>query len=157
MHLRPITSDDIKALVVLDRLCFARGVAYSADEFSFFLSLQNSLGILCEENERVAAFILAVWSGQVAELITIDVHPSRRRKGAGTSMLHRIEEELKAHRVSTECLHVSVENYPALSFYRKEGFKIVDTIRNYYRDGGHAYFMAKILLRQITDPKAEAK
>ncbi len=156
MHRRPITADDIDSLVDLDRLCFARSAVYSVDEFSYFLSLQKSLGILFEEEKQVVAFILSVWSGDIAELITIDVHPSYRRKGFGTSMLHYIEEELRTHRVSMECLHVSVENHPALSFYRKEGFKIIDTISNYYRDGGHAYLMAKIFKWSIRGPKAKA-
>ena len=149
MLLRFIKSDDIDDLVALDRLCFSRGVAYTKDEFLYFLSLKNNLGALYEEKQRVFAFILAAWSKDVAEVITIDVHPAYRRKGFGTLMLHFIEEEFKKLKITRECLHVSTDNQPALGFYEKEGFEIIDTIRNYYRNEGHAYLMFKNLALPI--------
>jgi ribosomal-protein-alanine N-acetyltransferase len=145
MKLRSITSDDIDELVALDQMCFAYGIAYTRVEFLSFLSLKNNMGVLFEQREQIVAFILTTWSYDTAEVITIDVHPDFRRKGFGTRMLHYVETELRNHEIGTECLHVSVENDPALRFYEKEGFKIIDTIKNYYRVAGHAYFMAKLL------------
>ena len=151
MKLRSITSNDIDGLVTLDRMCFAHGIAYTGEEFLSFLSLKNNLGFLYEQGEQVVALIITAWSYNTAEVITIDVHPAFRRKGFGTRMLHYVETELGKQRIGSECLHVSVDYDPALRFYKKEGFEVIDTIKNYYRNTGHAYFMAKLLTGALPD------
>lgn len=156
MKQRSITSDDVDELVALDRMCFAHGIAYTGAEFLSFLSLENNLGVLFEQQEQVIAFMLTAWSYDTAEVITIDVHPAFRRKGFGTRMLHYVETELRKHRIGTEYLHVSVDNEPALRFYKKEGFEIIDSIKNYYRDTGHAYLMAKLVTQAPPVQSAKA-
>lgn len=41
------------------------------------------------------------------------------------------------------CLHVDVENEPAISLYKKLGFRIVESITGYYDSGKSAYRMVK--------------
>ena len=124
MRIRKIRVTDIENLVSLDRSCFSRDIAYSKHTFHSILSYPNSSGLLVEKGSIVIAFILVHWTDRTAEMITIDVSSEFRRKGIGTRLLHLTEGELQKRGIVSEYLHVSTDNDPALSFYRKEGFRL---------------------------------
>ncbi|RRJ33815.1 GNAT family N-acetyltransferase [Halocatena pleomorpha] len=54
----------------------------------------------------------------------IYVHPDRWGDGAGTKLLNRLFEDLRARNCASAWLTVMAENNIALSFYRKHGFEI---------------------------------
>ncbi|MCQ2819838.1 MAG: GNAT family N-acetyltransferase [archaeon] len=68
-------------------------------------------------------------------IMTITVLKNFQRNGIGSQL---IKELIRLHRNMKEmesiCLHVQVGNDLALRFYQKNGFKIVETLDNYYTD-----------------------
>ena len=47
--------------------------------------------------------------------------------------------------LSTIRLEVRVDNIPAIKFYKKNGFSIISTLKNFSSDLSDAYLMWKIL------------
>jgi len=79
-------------------------------------------------------------------VISIAVRPGYRRRGIGEKLMINAMESLKKYYGAEEIyLEVRVSNTPAISLYKKLGFKIIKTIASYYLDGEDAYVMAREL------------
>jgi ribosomal-protein-alanine N-acetyltransferase len=146
MMMRRIGEEDIQALVDLDSVCFEPGIAFGKDEFRGFLETGRCIGLAIAESSVLVAFLLVLQKDEEAEVITIDVSPSFRRRGLATGLLHRMEELLKEREARIVTLHVATDNRPALRFYRKESFVIHHRARGYYGRSHDAFFMKKLLL-----------
>ena len=145
MCLRNIEPRDVEAIADLDHVCFKDGIAYSETTFYHLLSHPHSLNFLFEKNRTLVGFIIAVWEGGTGEIVTIDIDPRFRCTGKATELYHLTEVRLKEKGISTLFLHAAVENQPALRFYKKEGFRLLDMHRDYYLPGENAFHMVKHL------------
>lgn len=77
-------------------------------------------------------------------VISLAVLPEARRRGIGTALMKRAMEAMKnVYKVSEYYLEVRKSNTPAISLYRKLGFKTVNIIPRYYHNGEDAYLMAR--------------
>ncbi len=77
-------------------------------------------------------------------IISLAVLPKARRRGIGTALMRKAMEAMKnVYKVDEFYLEVRRSNIPAISLYRKLGFKIVNVIAGYYHDGEDAYLMAR--------------
>jgi len=73
--------------------------------------------------------------GPSAEILTIGVIPSARRRGLATKLLHALLDEA-ARRGAEECfLEVREDNTAARAFYASEGFVEIGVRRGYYDHG----------------------
>ncbi len=72
--------------------------------------------------------------GGEAELLKIAVTGERRRQGLGTMLYLAFERMLVAEGCTTLFLEVREANYPAIGFYRRQGFKEVGCRSKYYAD-----------------------
>ena len=81
----------------------------------------------------------------IGHVIAIAVHPEHRRKGIGRKLMETVLQEFKKLGVKKVYLEVRVNNLPALRLYEKLGFKIVEYIPAYYRDGEDAFVLEKVL------------
>jgi [ribosomal protein S18]-alanine N-acetyltransferase len=79
-------------------------------------------------------------------IITIDVLPGRQRAGVGSGLLEACEKRLLEAGCKFVRLETAVNNTPALSFYKRHGYFLVRTLRNYYPDGSDALVLRKELL-----------
>lgn len=74
---------------------------------------------------------------------------SYRRLGIGSRMIEHIFEYVSNSKfqINSIYLHVQTDNHEAIEFYRRFGFEIVETIRNYYRrlNPPDAYVLCKSL------------
>ncbi len=78
-------------------------------------------------------------------MISIAIIPQYRRMGIATSLLLHLEERARAEGLKSIFLEVRVMNYPGIFLYKKLGYKIMDVLKGYYRDGEDAYLMEKTL------------
>jgi ribosomal-protein-alanine N-acetyltransferase len=67
-----------------------------------------------------------------AELLKIVVLGRRRRAGIASALMACLESRLSGAGVRTLFLEVRSHNYPALTLYRKRGFREVGRRRKYY-------------------------
>ena len=82
-------------------------------------------------------------------IVTLGCIPMYRRLGIGSAMLRHILEAISCYEDSI-CfvfLHVQINNEEAIAFYKRFGFEIVETVKNYYcrLEPPDAYVMEKKL------------
>ena len=119
-------------LAVLHKACFEK--AWNKDAFLSLLRLPTTVGLLND-----AGFILCSVCGDEAEILTIGVLPSERKKGIAFALLTEMEFVLKEAGVSNFFLDVNETNIPALNLYAKFGFEQVGLRKAYYQEKGQTF------------------
>ncbi len=151
--LRKYRRDDFDRLLQIDHACFVEGIAYSADEMRFFLSMPSAITLVAEQpgTGAIQGFIIADrfraprTSRSMGRIITIDVAPQAQHSGLGTLLLAKAEEELTRAGCDSVLLEVAVNNGPALRFYKKHGYSVLKTLPRYYLDSVDGLLMGKRL------------
>ena len=92
-----------------------------------------------------AGFIVAEIERGAGHIITIDVVAAARRHGVGALLLGSAEERLRAAGCSSLELETAVDNVSAISFYKRHGYSVVDTVPRYYSNGVDALMLQKSL------------
>ena len=67
-----------------------------------------------------------------------------RRKNLAKKMLDVSIDSFERLNVERIFLEVAVDNDPAIHFYKKLGFEVLNTIKSFYSDGTSAYAMQKV-------------
>ena len=84
-----------------------------------------------------------ILGGKSAELIRIAVDPNYRKKGFADLLLLESQKILEKKEIHEIFLEVSDKNDPAIQLYRKHGYKLYRTRKEYYQDGSSALCMKK--------------
>ncbi|MDH7797965.1 MULTISPECIES: GNAT family N-acetyltransferase [unclassified Beijerinckia] len=147
-----------RSLEAADAVACARlhkdGFAYPWDavEIERLILSENvvSDGIFDSSSDALLGFVLSRKAANEAEILTIAVATSYRRRGVARDLLLKHAETLGLLRVSALFLEVAQDNEAALALYRRHGFAEVGRRPGYYRaaDGGRtdAIVMTKQLL-----------
>ena len=77
--------------------------------------------------------------------------------GVGRQMLGKLVGKLSSHRRTRIALHVRETNLSAQFFYRVQGFRAMEVVREHYTDTGEdAYYMTYMLDESILDDHVPA-
>jgi len=146
--IRHATNTDFEFLLEIDEASFPGGVAYDAVELAYFMNREGAETIVVEVEGTIVAFLIMEVhrNHRRATIVTLDVVESHRRNGYGSQLLKHSEQMLTEYGVEAYDLQVDVTNRPAITFYKKHGFKNVRVLPNYYANGHDAYLMLKELL-----------
>ena len=147
-EIRPLTAADVAAAARLDRLCFARGIAFPRATIARFLRHPGFFGWGAHRGTRLIALVIAVvhrhsTAAAEAEIVTLDVHPSWRRRGLGRELLRLAGAGAAARGVCRVRLHVATDNGTALALYRSEGYRVTALAPDYYGPGRNALAMRR--------------
>ncbi|MBS7648702.1 ribosomal protein S18-alanine N-acetyltransferase [Candidatus Bathyarchaeota archaeon] len=146
--LRKFRPEDLDQVIYINQTCLPEN--YST---YFFVDLYTNFPetfIVAEEDNRVVGYIMCrIESGfsgfgltKRGHVISIAVLPNYRRRGIGEALLKEALQAMVNYYGVKECyLEVRISNAPAISLYKKIGFKIERVIRGYYADGESAYLM----------------
>ena len=146
MKLRDYRPEDFRTICEIDRLCFPPGIAYSSADIACSLAEPGTFAVMGEEGARVAGFVLARReSRNRGHIITIDVLPEFRQKRLGTALMAEAHHRLEESGVKRVLLETSVENAPAIAFYKKMGYAMLRRLPRYYQNEIDAYLMGKDL------------
>lgn len=150
MLLRDYRRFDFETVWRLDQQCFPPGIAYSKSELLAALSLKTAETIVAEsEDGRVVAFVLGSRPSRAeAQLITLDVAASARRRGLGRRLLTEIERRFRGMGVERIRLETAVDNAAAIALYGRLGYEKAGYLPDYYGPGLHAWRMKKRLDRE---------
>ncbi|MCX7624644.1 MAG: GNAT family N-acetyltransferase [Candidatus Sumerlaeaceae bacterium] len=146
-----LSSEEIRQLEALERLCFPPQDRYDFRTLRLFVSL-NGIGVLRYYEESLPERPLVafhMFDCLTAELITLDVHPHHRGKGIGSHLISLSLEKLRSLGHTRATCEISVGNVASLNLHKKFGFKPIKLLRNYYGAGRHAYLL-RTSLRQPT-------
>jgi len=142
--IRSALPGDLRRLWELDGICFEPGIAYSLAELRRFLDVFGAECVVDESGGSIEGFALGYPDPpDLARVVTLDVHPSARRRGIGRGLLENLLERLAAVAAVRPVLEVDVRNAGAIAFYRKLGFRKTRRIRSYYGAGRDAWEMVR--------------
>jgi len=135
---------DLRRLWELDQICFEPGIAYSRAELRRFLDLPRAKCLVAESAGAIDGFAVGYSDPpDLARVVTLDVHPSARRRGLGKELLERLLAELGEAGAGRAVLEVDVRNTGAIAFYRRLGFSTMRRIPDYYGPGLDAFEMVR--------------
>jgi ribosomal-protein-alanine N-acetyltransferase len=119
---------------------------YNPSIFNYFYETFPDGIWVAEKLNKIIGFIIGVKTGEEkGRILMLSVEEKNRRQNIGTTLLKNLLSELVKHNVKYIELEVRTDNKKAIQFYQKHGFRIVDTIKNFYQNGENAYLMTKII------------
>ncbi|MFF0815523.1 ribosomal protein S18-alanine N-acetyltransferase [Rhodococcus sp. NPDC003318] len=139
---------DAERCAELETLLFPGDGPWSADAFRSELAHRhNRYFVIRDDSDRVIGYAGIALLGNTfapeSEVHTIGVDPAHRRRGLGSVLLDELLRLADRHG-GPVFLEVRTDNDAALALYRREGFEIVGTRRNYYQpSGADAYTMRR--------------
>jgi len=68
-----------------------------------------------------------------------------RGQGVGSRLMEAFFERCRRRQFRRVTLEVRVSNVPALRFYTRYRYSVIDLLRSYYSDGEDGYHMAREL------------
>ena len=95
--------------------------------------------VLVYEDNGVIAYLYAINTVDNIDLLSIIVEDSYKRTGIATKLVEYLIGNY-CYQNKTITLEVDIENIPAVKFYEKMGFKVVNIRKKYYKDHD-AYLM----------------
>lgn len=141
--------EDLDEIYELERICFGRD-AYTRHFLRFLLLDPSSISLKAvgEGGELLGSAIgrvEKVGGRVVGRVYTLDVRPDSRRRGIGSALLRRLEEEFRRLGCERSVLEVAVDNEPAIRLYKSLGYSFTSRLRGYYGRGRDAYRAEKTL------------
>lgn len=144
--LRPATPADAPALAALERVCFPEApwgeallAQTLADRDTVALAVDGNDDAIDGDDEPTVLLawgaVLSARGGQEADILSLGVHPSARRRGLGMRLLRRLGRAAAARGARVVFLEVRVDNAPAIALYQQAGFETVGRRPRYYQPG----------------------
>ena len=138
---------DFQRLWEIDQLCFVSGIAYSRYELGIYIRRRGAITLIAENasSEIVGFLVVDITRKRIGHIITIDVLADARKHRVGSSLLQAAEQRLVALTCRVVYLETAVDNAPAISFYKKHAYDVIETVPRYYSNGADALVFAKKL------------
>lgn len=137
------------ALAAIHCTAFPPKEAWSADVIALQLGLPGAFGLI----DPTGGMVLARVTADEAEILTIAVMPTARRRGLGRALLRAVMDQAAKRGAIEMFLEVAIANGAARALYAAQGFTQVGRRRGYYPGGGDAL----ILRADLSHPVATAK
>jgi ribosomal-protein-alanine N-acetyltransferase len=158
VKLRDFRNSDFERLWKLDQDCFPRGISYTRNELMHYMTRRGAFTLVAEEGEFVLGFLVAQEDRRsLGHVITIDVHSGARRKGIGLMLMEAAEARLRERGCVGMYLETAVNNEPAITFYKRQGYAVLQTIPHYYRNDLDAFLMGKRFPPPAAQERAEER
>ena len=124
---------DIPAVLVIEGLSFSNPWS----DATFRGEVQNKgisfpVVIVHEPDQRMAGYIIYWQIRDEVQITNIALHPDFRGRGIGETVLTVILKEVRGKGATFVTLEVRSSNTPAVSLYKKLGFKVLGTRKGYY-------------------------
>lgn len=165
LELKPLTSQQLSAVVELDQLCF--GGLWTKSGYERELDSPNSQLLILEAatsgesgfgdqsseiltqtsfkadletiptTHKTLMGLGCFWSIlEEAHITILAVHPDYRYQGLGKLLLYALLRDARSRQLEWATLEVKPSNQAALSLYHKFGFTLCGRRRRYYKDTG---------------------
>ena len=146
LRIRPATKEDLSALLELEKICF-KEETFHKRQIEYLLLKARSLVLIASLEGNIIGSIIILLRRHIsnARIYSLNVHPSYRRKGIGSSLLDKSEKLLKKMGYTKLTLEAGVNNIGARDLYTSKGFFVVRKIEEYYRNRDDALRFIKKL------------
>lgn len=140
MRIRRALGSDAKKLYELEKRLFSKD-NFPLSQGSIMYHLKNNLLYLSELDGNIVGYVLVLIKRKSAKLYSIGVDETHRGKKIANELLESVFKELATLGFENILLEVRVDNYGAISLYKKRGFEIKKILKEFYGDGCNAYLM----------------
>jgi [ribosomal protein S18]-alanine N-acetyltransferase len=128
---RPGTLEDLPEIARLHEECFAD--AWDVEFLGRLLAQPGAFSAVAMEHGRAAGFVIARANAGEAEILSLGVRPSSRRRSLASALVGlALDRAFQAGAVEV-FLEVGIENTAALALYDRLGFREVGRRPAYYR------------------------
>ena len=119
---------------------------YSPTIFNSFYESFPQGFLIAEKHHKIIGFLVGIKTHDTtAKILMISVNNNHRKQGIGSALLTQFLQEMLLQNIKQVDLEVRTNNKIALTFYKKHGFDITETIARFYQNGEDAYSMRRIL------------
>lgn len=141
---REMISLDIPVLAGLEKEIYPES-PWSAAQFREELSgvPRTRKYLVALDNQEIVGYGGVAIAGDVADIHTLTVIPSFRRKRIATQMLKELESWAISKGIKDFMLEMREGNLEAQPLYEKYGYQVISRRDNYYAPGVHALIMRK--------------
>lgn len=140
MMIKKASHSDVKRLCELEKKLFSKE-NFPLSYGSLRYHVKNNMLYLFEMEGSVAGYVLVLVKRRDAKLYSIGVDKTHRGKKIANELLSFATKELSLMGFEKLLLEVRIDNEKAISLYKKSGFEIKKTIKEFYGDGCDAYLM----------------
>lgn len=135
IDIRPVTSGAAPRLAHVHAAGFED--PWGADAIRDIIAMPGTFGLMAMSGDDIPGFVLARVAGDEAEILTVAVAESHRRRGLGRRLIEAAAAAAIAGGANVLFLEVAEDNPAAIALYRSLGFETVGRRPGYYpRRGG---------------------
>lgn len=103
--------------------------------------------LVYEQDRKIIGFVVFSIIYEKAEIIDIAVSKEFQGQHIGTKLMNAFLEECDKNKCENITLEVRNNNFSAIIFYKKFGFRELSVRKSYYRDGEDALVMIKMVIQ----------
>lgn len=167
LAIRRYQPEDFRILWEIDKSCFPPGISYTEFELKSYIYRPAAFTLVAQarstqrharpsaspspkgqenDGQKIVGFLVGERTrGGKGHIITIDVRAEVRRHKVGTTLLESAEREFRSTKCDAIRLETAVDNISALSFYKRLGYNVIQTVPRYYSNGLDALLLEKDL------------
>ena len=140
VHIRWMIRRDMPEVLAIEHASFE--YPWCEEEFLRVLRQRNCIGMVAEYGERIVGFMIYELHRNKIHVLDFATLPEFRRRGVGRQMILKLVGKLSSQRRNRIALYVRETNLAAQLFYRVNGFRAAEVIREHFLDTGEdAYLM----------------
>ncbi len=140
IKIKPLTSKRVTEIVALDKICI--GGLWTAE--AYLREIESSRSTLLalyldRESYELEQMIgmACLWAiVDEAHITLLAIHPDYRQQGLAQLLLLTLLKDAIARKLEWATLEVNINNWKAISLYKKFGFEVVGTRKGYYQPTG---------------------
>jgi len=129
--------------------------AYPESLFRLYAADRRTLFLVASSGGAFVGYVIARLDRWGAEIVSLAVDPHARGRGIGAALLRAAIRRMQRRSARSIRLMVHVNNTNAAEFYRRQGFRSVGRIQDYYEDGGTGIRM-RLQLPHLTGARSKA-
>ncbi len=119
---------------------------WSEEDFLTCLRQRNCIGMVAEYDQRIVGFMIYELHKSNLRVLNFAVDSASRRKNVGYQMVQRLIDKLSQQRRKEIVLETRESNLDAQLFFKKQGFRAVNVLRNHYEDTEEDAYILKYKL-----------
>ena len=143
VHIRWMIRRDMPEVLAIEHASF--DFPWCEEEFLRVLRQRNCIGMVAEVGEQVVGFMIYELHKNRLHVLDFATHPDFRRQGIGQQMVAKLVGKLSSHRRTRIVLHVRESNLESQFFFRSQGFRATEVIREHYGDTGEDAYLLQYL------------
>ncbi|GFO96417.1 acetyltransferase [groundwater metagenome] len=145
-RIRPAKKEDMPAILGLEKICF-KEETFHKKRIEYLLLKAKSLFLVASVEGDIVGSIIILLRKHIsnARIYSLNVHPSCRRIGIGSSLMEHSEKLLTKMGYRNFTLEAGVNNIAAQNLYTSKGFSVDRKIKKYYKNGDDALRFIKKL------------